>query len=36
MTIEKCHKNGVISAAKFANVSGYSIQQLNYSGRVVF
>ena len=36
MTIEKCHPDGVISAAKFADVSGYNIKQLNYSNRVVF
>jgi len=36
MTIEKCHREGVISAAKFAEVSGYNIQHLNYSNRVVF
>ena len=36
MTIENCHKEGVISAAKFAEVSGYNIQQLNYSNRVVY
>ena len=36
MTIERCHRDGVISAAKFANVSGFNIKQLNYSNRVVF
>ena len=36
MTIENCHRDGVISAAKFAEVSGYKIQQLNYSNRVVY
>ena len=36
MTIERCHRDGVISAAKFAEVTGYNIQQLNYSNRVVF
>ena len=36
MTIEKCHRDGVISAAKFAEVSGYSIKDQNYSNRVVF
>ena len=36
MTIERAHKDGVISAAKFAEVSGYNIQQLNYSNRVVY
>ncbi len=36
MTIEKCHREGVISAAKFAEVSGFNVQNLNYSNRVVF
>ena len=36
MTIEKCHRDGVISAATFAEVTGYNIQELNYSNRVVF
>ena len=36
MTIEKCHRDGVISAAKFAEVSEYNIGDYNYSGRVVF
>ena len=25
MTIEKCHREGVISAAKFAEVTGYNV-----------
>lgn len=36
MTIEKCHRDGVISAAEFAEVKGFNIQQLNYSNRVVY
>jgi len=36
MTIENAHRDGVISAAKFAEVSGYSIKQYNYSNRVVY
>lgn len=36
MTIERCHRDGVMSAAKFAEVSGYNYQDLNYSNRVVF
>ena len=36
ITIENRHRDGVIQAAKFAEVAGYNIQQLNYSNRVVF
>jgi DNA-directed RNA polymerase I subunit RPA1 len=35
MTIENAHKEGVIAAAKFTNVSGGTVKKLNYSNRVV-
>jgi hypothetical protein len=36
MTIEKGHMNGVIAAAKFAEMSTYNIKNLNYSNRIVY
>jgi DNA-directed RNA polymerase I subunit RPA1 len=36
MLIEKGHMNGMIEAAKFADMPKYNIQKLNYSNRVVF
>jgi DNA-directed RNA polymerase I subunit RPA1 len=35
MLIEKGHMNGMIAAAKFAQMPQYNIQKLNYSNRVV-
>lgn len=36
LAIEKGHMNGMIEAAKFADMNKYQIQKLNYSNRVVF
>jgi hypothetical protein len=36
MTIEKGHMNGVIAAAKFADMSTYNIKNINYSNRIVY
>jgi hypothetical protein len=36
LAIEKGHMNGMIAAAKFAEMPQYNIQKLNYSNRVVF
>jgi hypothetical protein len=36
MAIEKGHMNGMIAAAKFAEMPSYNIQKLNYSNRVVY
>jgi hypothetical protein len=36
LAIEKGHMNGMIEAAKFADMSNYGIKKLNYSNRVVF
>ena len=36
MLIEKGHMNGMIAAAKFAEMPQYNIQKLNYSNRVVY
>jgi len=36
MLIEKGHMNGMIEAAKFADMEKYDIKKLNYSNRVVF
>lgn len=36
LAIEKGHMNGVIAAAKYADMTGYKIQKMNYSNRIVF
>jgi len=35
-TIEKGHQDGVIAAAKFAEMTNFKIQKMNYSNRVVY